>query len=123
MNQGKPETEFYKIPEEIKDFAQRSVLQADKAFGGFLDAAEQTVDMMQGSSHNAQTQAFDTAKMAMLFTQQNMAAAFDLAKRMLEATDVSDLMGIQAEYLKEQGATLQNQAKTLTQNLQKTSKI
>ncbi len=45
------------IPTEMRDFAEKSVEQARKAFDSFIGAARRTADTVQGSTDLARTNA------------------------------------------------------------------
>lgn len=101
----------YEIPEEMRDFAEKSVSQARKAFDGFIGAANKAVDAAQGSAATMHTSAADMAKKTISYAEQNVAAAFDLAQRMVRARDPQEVMQLQAEYMRSQFAALQTQMK------------
>ena len=83
------------VPAEVRDLAEKTIDQAEKAFGMFFDAANKSV----GSIPNP---ASDVSKQALTFTEQNMKAAFDHARRLVHAKDLNEAMQIQSEFLKSQ---------------------
>jgi hypothetical protein len=48
----------------------------------------------------------ELSKQALSFTEQNMKAAFDHARKLVQATDLQQAMQIQSEFLKSQFAML-----------------
>jgi phasin len=109
----------YEVPEEMKDFAEKSVVQARKAFDGFIGAAHKAVDAVQDSQNSVQFNAADMTKKAIAYAEQNVAAAFDLAQRMVRAKDVNEMMQLQAEFARSQFASMQAQMKDVGSAVQK----
>ena len=99
----------YEIPTEMRDFAEKSVEQARKAFDGFLGAAQKAVSAADSQTVNAHANSRDLAEKAIGYAEKNIAAAFDLAERLVHAKDVQDVVHIQTEFVKSQFATLQSQ--------------
>lgn len=101
----------YEIPSEMRDFAERSVEQARKAFDGFFGAAQKAVSTFEGSATTVQSSTKDMTQRTLSFAEQNIAAAFDLAQKLVRAKDMQEAMQLQADYLQKQLATLQGQMK------------
>ncbi|MCB8820495.1 phasin [Microvirga rosea] len=101
----------YEIPEEMRDFAEKSVEQARKAMDGFLGAAQKTVDTFEGSANNAQASVKDVTRKTFSYAEQNIAAAFDLAQKMVRAKNVQEAMQYQAEFVRSQVESMQAQMK------------
>lgn len=99
----------YEIPAEMRDFAEKSVDQARKAFDGFLGAAHKAVSAADTQALTAQTSSRDLAEKAIGYAEKNITAAFDLANRLVHAKDVQDVVHIQTEFVKAQVAALQTQ--------------
>lgn len=103
----------YEIPTEMRDFAEKSVDQARKAFDGFLTAANKAVDTVQGSTSTMQSTASDATRKTLSYAEQNIAAAFDHAQKLVRAADFQEAMHIQTEFAKAQFASMQAQMKDL----------
>ena len=101
----------YEIPTEMRDFAEKSVEQARKAIDGFMSAAQKTVDTFEGSANTVQASAKDATRKTFSYAEQNLAAAFDLAQRMVRAKDMQEAMQIQAEFVRTQFEAMQTQMK------------
>ena len=104
-------TPNYEIPTEMRDFAEKSVEQARKAFDSFIGAARRTADTVQGSTDLARTNASNLSTRGFEFAEQNVNAAFDLAQKLVRSRDVQEAMQHQAEYVRSQFAAIQAQAK------------
>jgi phasin len=101
----------YEIPTEMRDFAEKSVDQARKAFDSFLSAARKTADTLQGSAEVARTNAQSMSTRSFAFAEQNVNAAFDLAQKLVRTRDLQEAMQLQAEFVRSQFAAMQSQAK------------
>lgn len=104
-------TQNYEVPAEMRDFAEKSVEQARKAIDGFMTAAQKTVDTFEGSANTVQTNAKDATRKTFSYAEQNIAAAFDLAQKMVRAKDVQEAMQYQAEFVRSQFEAMQSQMK------------
>jgi phasin len=98
----KSKQQSYEIPPELRDFAEKSVEQARKAIDGFMGAARKTADTLESSATTVQTKAKDVSRKTYSYAEQNIAAAFDFAQRLVRAKDVQEAMQIQAEYVRSQ---------------------
>jgi phasin len=87
---------------QIKEMAEKSVEQVEKAFTTFIEAAHKTVEMVP-------LLATEFSKKTLSMSEQNMKAAFDHARRLLQATDLQQFMDLQTEYVKSQWSTMQEQ--------------
>jgi phasin len=83
------------VPAEVRDLAEKTIDQAERAFGMFFDAASKSVASIPGSGT-------EISKQALTFTQQNMQAAFEHARKLVHATDFQQAMQIQSEFLRSQ---------------------
>jgi phasin len=83
------------VPAEVRELAEKTIDQAEKAFGMFFDAANKSVAAVPAPTS-------EMSKQALSFTQQNMKAAFDNARRLVHAKDLQEAMQIQSEFLKSQ---------------------
>src|ERR1700739_2956506 len=83
------------VPAELRDLAEKTIDQAERAFGMFFDAAHRSVTSIPSPGT-------EISKQALSFTQQNMKAAFDHARKLVHATDLQQAMQIQSEFLRSQ---------------------
>jgi phasin len=110
---------IYQIPNEVRDFAEKSVEQARKAFEGFAGAAQKAIGSVETTTSTFQTGAKDVTVKAFGYAEANVNAAFDLASKLLRAKDPQEVLQLQAEYVKSQVESIQTQAKELGAALQK----
>jgi len=111
--------EQFAIPNELRSFAEQSVAQARKAFDGFIQAANQTVGQMHGRAQAAHSSASEIAHKSMEYAEQNVAATFDFAQKLMRAKDATEVMGLQSEYLGRQMQALSAQVQELGQTAAK----
>jgi phasin len=83
------------VPAELRELAEKTIDQAEKAFGMFFDAAGKAMTPVSSPGT-------EISKQALSFTEQNMKAAFDHARKLVHATDLQEAMRIQSEFLKSQ---------------------
>ncbi len=101
----------YEVPAEMRDFAEKSVDQARKAFDSFIGAARRTADTVQGSADLARSNASHMSSRGFEYAEQNINAAFDLAQKLVRSKDLQEAMQHQAEFVRSQFAAIQAQAK------------
>jgi phasin len=112
----------YEIPAEMRDFAEKSVEQARKAMDGFIGAAQKTVDTFEGSANTMQASAKDMTRKTFTYAEQNIAAAFEFAQKMVRAKDMQEAMQAQTEYVRSQFEALQAQMRELGSTAQSAMK-
>ena len=112
MSTNKP-AGAYEIPAEMRDFAEKSVEQARKAFESFLDAAYKASNALENQSNTAQDNVRAVAGAAVNFAEQNMSANFAYAQQLVRANSVEEVLKIQTEFAKTQIETLTKQVKEM----------
>jgi phasin len=83
------------VPAELRELAEKTIEQAEKAFGMFFDAASKSMTSVPGPGS-------EISKQALTFTEQNMKAAFEHARKLVHATDLQEAMRIQSDFLRSQ---------------------
>jgi phasin len=115
-------TPKFEVPNEMRDFAAKSVEQARRAFDSFLGATHQAAEKAQSAGEDMQQQARDAAKQVVDYAEQNMKAAFDHAQSLVHAKGLDEVMKLQSGYLKDQIAAMQGQLKSMGETVQKAAK-
>ncbi len=100
----------YQIPSEVRDFAEKSVEQARKAFEGFSGAAHKAIASLDSSVPFGEG-AKDLSIKALSYADANVKASFDLAQKLVQAKDPQEVLHLQSEFLKAQFESFQEQAK------------
>lgn len=109
----------FEVPNDLRDFAERSVEQARKAFEGFLAVAQRSAGAVGDVAGTGQGGASSFTAHVLTYTEQNVNAAFDLANKLVKAKDPQEVFALQSDYLKSQIAALQSQAKEIAAAFQK----
>ena len=94
------------VPAQITEIAEKTIDQAERGFSAFIEAANKSVSMIPNPTT-------DMSLKALSLTEQNMKAAFDHAKKLLQAKDLQEAMRLQAEFLKAQYETAAEQLKEM----------
>ncbi len=110
---------MYEVPNEMRDFAERSVQQARKAFETFMGVVHQTSGAVDVSANPALSSAKDMSSKAVVYAEKNVNAAFDLAQKLVHAKDVSEVFSLQSDYVRSQFESIQEQARDLGQAMQR----
>jgi phasin len=83
------------VPAELRDLTEKAIEQTEQAFRMFFDAANKSIAAAPGPTAAI-------SKQALYFTEQNMKAAFEHARKLVQATDLQQAMQIQSEFLRSQ---------------------
>jgi phasin len=110
------------IPPEMRAFAERSVIEARKAFEGYMDAATKALGAAEKSAVAMQSNARDTGRKAMGFAEDNVAASLDFAQKLMSARDPQEVVRLQAEFAQAQMKILADQAKALAESAAESGK-
>jgi phasin len=113
----------FEVPVDLRDFAQKSVEQARKAFESFVSVAQKTADAVDSASANVRANVKTVSSQTLGYAEQNINAAFDLANKLVQAKDPQEAFALQSEYMKTQLANLQTQAKEIGAAIQSSAAI
>lgn len=103
----------FDIPDQMREAADKSVEQAKKAIGQYLDATQAAVAKAEGSARSVRDGAAEVGRQALAYVEQNVAASFDFAQRLVQARTVEEIAALQKEFLARQMASLAEQGKSL----------
>jgi phasin len=95
------------VPPQVRDFAKKSVDQAEKAVSTFLDSASKSVAMAPGPMT-------DVAKQVLAITEKNLKASFEHARKLMLAKDIGEVMQLQSDFLRSQFGIATEQLKKTT---------
>jgi phasin len=107
------------IPTEVREFAEKTVDQARKAFDSYVAAAQKATAQSEAAASTLASSAKELNSKAITFAESNVKAAFDLADKLVKAKDPKEFLAIQSEFLKNQVASVQEQAKALGEAVKK----
>ena len=111
--------EQFGMPKEIRAFVEQSVTQAKHAFDGFIQAANKAMGQFEGQAQAARGGANEIAHKSMAYAEQNMAATFEFAEKLMQAKDATEVMRLQSDYLGRQMQALSTQVQELGQSAAK----
>jgi phasin len=97
----------------MRDVADKSVEQARRAFDQFIDATQKAVAKAEGSASSIREGAADVNRQALAFVEENIAASFDLAQKLVRAHTVEEVTAVQQEFLRRRMEALAEQGKAL----------
>jgi phasin len=83
------------VPAELRDLADKTIEQAERAFEMFFEAASKSMSSVPGP-------AAEISKQALSVTEQNIKTAFEHARKLVHATEMEEAMRIQSEFLRSQ---------------------
>jgi phasin len=98
------------VPAELRDLAEKTIEQAERAFEMFFEAANKSVATIPGPATNI-------SKQALTFTEQNMKSAFEHARKLIYATDLQQALQIQSEFLRSQFTNAGEHMRQVTGNV------
>jgi phasin len=110
--------EQFAMPKEMRAFLEQSMAQAKQAYDGFMHAANQAMGQFEGHAL-APRGANEIAQKSMAYAEQNMAAAFEFAEKLMKAKDPAEVMHLQSDYLGRQMHALSTQIQELGQSAAK----
>jgi phasin len=113
---------IYQVPNEVRDFAEKSVEQARKAFEGFAGAAQKALTSTT-ELPIVPPGAKDVGSKAFSFAEANVNAAFDLAQKLVKAKDPQEVFQLQADFVKSQFEAIQEQTKELGAAFQRSTTL
>jgi phasin len=105
----------FDVPPELRNLAQRSIEQTEKAFNMFFEAANRSMAALTYPGA-------EVSKKALSLVEQNMSFAFDTARKLAQATDLQEAMQIQSEFMKTQIASAGEQMKQIADEMVSTTK-
>jgi phasin len=95
------------VPPQVREFAEKSFAQAEKAMSSFIESASKSVSMVPGPMT-------DAAKQAFAITEANLKASFEHARKLMQAKDLGEVMQLQTEFLRNQFGIATEQFKKMT---------
>lgn len=107
------QTPNFEIPNDVRDFAEKSVDQARTAVGTMMANAIKASEQMQAAGHTFQSTFTAAVSKSFDHAQNNANAVFDHAQKLVRTKDLREAFELQSEFVRSQFAALQSQAKDL----------
>ena len=98
---------------DMREAASKGVEQARGAVNAALAFAQQAATSIQSAAKTAETPEGTAVTRGFGFAQQNIGAIFDFAQKLVRAPDLKQAAELQAEFVREQAAVMQDQVKEL----------
>ena len=83
------------VPPQVRDLPRKSVDQAERAISSFMESASKSIVMVPSPMN-------DAAQQALAITEKNLKAAFEHARKLMNAKDINEVMQLQTEFLRNQ---------------------
>ena len=112
----------FQVPDDMRNLLEQGVTQAREGFDKVMSAAGEAVTALEQKSGSAQEQALEMRRKSLSFTETSMAAAFDLAQKLVSAKNIEEVMKHQAEYMQKQFASVQGHVQETGQEIQRRAK-
>ncbi len=101
------------IPQNMRDMAENSVAQAERAVEQYFQAAHRALETVESSTEAAQAGARDLRTKAVDFAESNIRGAFDFAERLVRAQNLQEIVALQQEFLRQQTEQMSRQMQEL----------
>lgn len=98
------------VPPQVREFAERSVDQAEKAISSFMESATKSIETVPGPMT-------DLAKQALAITEAGLKAHFEHARKLMHAKSISEVMELQTLFLRGQFGAATDQFKKMTDSM------
>jgi phasin len=108
----------FEPPEELRDFAGRTVEQARRLSNDFFETARKATAGLNGAQFPSGAGAQNVIAKWLDYAEQNTNAGFDHAARLVRAKDIPQAMQLQAEFVRSQFAATQQQLQELGTGMQ-----
>jgi hypothetical protein len=108
-------TEKPEASSSVRDFAEKSLEQARGAVGTLLEAAKKTADTIQSTAKTADTPEGQAVARGFGFAQENIAAIFDFAQKIVRAPDLKAAADLHSDFVRAQAAVVEKQVTELNE--------
>ncbi len=104
---------FAELPDSIRGIMKSSIEQARKAFDTFVSSSEKMLTGLDTSANPVADNLKHLNEKIASFTRQNAEANFNLAMRLADARQLSDIVELQNAHVREQMETFSRQLEEL----------
>jgi phasin len=98
------------VPPQVREFAEKSVDQAEKAISSFIESATKSVATVPGPMT-------EVAKQVLAITEAGMKAQFEQARKLMQAKNINEVMQLQSEFMRDQFGSANQQIKKMTSSM------
>lgn len=104
----------FEIPENVRDFAEKSVDQAKDAYDQLIDATKKAQDVVAKSSEAMTSGTKELNEKTLSFAKDNMEASFEFAGDLVKVKDLQEALEVQSQFARKQMESYASQAKELS---------
>jgi len=109
-----PEQQYFQIPQQLSELAEKNVEQARVAYGTFLDGMTEAVRACSTVPSAVTTSGFKVVQeRAIQFAKEKGEAGFALASGLANAKDLQDVLRLQGNFVQIQMESYARQAQEL----------
>jgi phasin len=98
------------VPPQVREFAEKSVDQAEKAISSFIESATKSIATVPGPMT-------EVAKQVLAITEAGMKAQFEQARKLMQAKNINEVMQLQSEFMRDQFGSANQQIKKMTSSM------
>jgi len=95
------------VPPQVREFAEKSVDQAERAISSFLDTASKSVAAVPGPMT-------EVAKQVLEITEAGLKAQFEHARKLMQAKSIHEVMELQSDFIRDQFGAATDHFKKMT---------
>jgi len=96
----------FEVPAELRELAEKTIDQAERAFGLFFEAARR-------STATAPTPVSELSKLVLAFSEESLKTSFEYARELALTSSLRDAANAQAELVKRQIGSAQQHIREL----------
>lgn len=101
------------VPATLRDMTELGLDQAKTAYDQMKGNAQEAVELLDGSADAFKVGTTEFNAKAIEFTQSNMNAGFEFARKLFTAKDVKEVVELQSAFARDQFAVYSTQVKDL----------
>jgi phasin len=98
------------VPPQVREFAEKSVDQAEKAISSFIESATKSIATVPGPMT-------EVAKQVLAITEASLKAQFEQARKLMQAKTINEVMSLQSEFMRDQFGAATDQFKKMTSSM------
>jgi len=98
------------VPPQIREFAEKSVDQAEKAVSSFIESATKSIATVPGPMT-------EVSKQVLAITEASLKAQFEQARKLMQAKSINEVMVLQSEFMRDQFGAATDQFKKMTSSM------
>lgn len=109
----------FQVSEEMRALLEKGVTQAREGFDKVMNVANEAMTSLEDKTGAAKEKATEMRRKNLAFTESSVAAAFDLAQKLVAAKSLDEVMKLQSEYMASQFASVRSHVQEAGQEIQR----